>query len=242
MALISGGKDSIYSIMKLLEEGHQLICLLHMAPYNNKEIDSYMFQSVGSEVIPYIAKCLDKPLFESTIKGKSVNIELSYTKTDNDEIEDMYELFKEALDKYPDIEAVSSGAILSTYQKNRVENICKRLNLKSLAPLWNKKVEDIIEEISEKGVKAMIVRVCSMGLNHKHIGKYINDTKDYLLQNSTMFNCAGEGGEFETIVTDCPIYKYSIQTETEIITESNDDLSPVLRVKFNNIKLIEKHN
>lgn len=38
--------------------------------------------------------------------------------------------------KHPDIEGVSSGAIASTYQKKRVEDVCSRLGLKSLAYLW----------------------------------------------------------------------------------------------------------
>lgn len=34
------------------------------------------------------------------------------------------------------MEAVASGAVLSTYQRTRVESVCGRLGLQSLAFLW----------------------------------------------------------------------------------------------------------
>lgn len=34
------------------------------------------------------------------------------------------------------MEAVASGAVLSTYQRTRVESVCDRLGLQSLAFLW----------------------------------------------------------------------------------------------------------
>jgi hypothetical protein len=34
------------------------------------------------------------------------------------------------------VDAVASGAVLSTYQRTRVESVCERLGLQSLAFLW----------------------------------------------------------------------------------------------------------
>ena len=78
LALISGGKDSVFNILKCIEEGHELVALVNLHPkgktlieryaYLNyavvgTETDSYMYQSVGSENIEKLAECLDKPLF-----------------------------------------------------------------------------------------------------------------------------------------------------------------------------------
>lgn len=49
-------------------------------------------------------------------KGKS------YEPTDNDEVEDLYELLREIKDK-ENIKGVACGAILSDYQRVRVENV-----------------------------------------------------------------------------------------------------------------------
>ena len=139
VALVSGGKDSIYSIHKLVAQGHQLLCLANLTtPKKFLELDSYMYQSVATESTLLIAQCLEKPIIQRTINRKAVNIELDYQPTEDDEVEDLFLLLKEVKEKFPEVEAVSSGAIHSTYQKNRVENVCGRLGLKSLAPLWKR--------------------------------------------------------------------------------------------------------
>ena len=53
VALLSGGKDSVFTIMKLLNSGeHELVCLANLFPPQEvHELDSYMYQSVGSEMI-----------------------------------------------------------------------------------------------------------------------------------------------------------------------------------------------
>ena len=47
---------------------------------------------------------------------------MEYEVNENDEVEDLFDLIKEAKEKFQ-IEAVSSGAIFSSYQKKRVENM-----------------------------------------------------------------------------------------------------------------------
>lgn len=46
----------------------------------------------------------------------------TYEPTENDEVEDLFMLLQEVKDNI-DIEAVSVGAILSDYQRVRVENV-----------------------------------------------------------------------------------------------------------------------
>lgn len=44
VGLISGGKDSILSIIRMLEVGHRLICVANLTPENKyEELDSYMY-------------------------------------------------------------------------------------------------------------------------------------------------------------------------------------------------------
>ena len=112
--LISGGKDSIYSLIQCIKNGHKLIAVGHLTPEKiegDYELDSYMYQSVGSELCSSIAECLDVPYIEKKIKGKPINKDLNYNETKNDEVEDLFELINEAILKYPEINAVSSGAI-----------------------------------------------------------------------------------------------------------------------------------
>lgn len=44
-----------------------------------------------------MAECIGKPLYSRELVGSSVNQDLEYIPTENDEIEDLYELLKEIL-------------------------------------------------------------------------------------------------------------------------------------------------
>ncbi len=45
------------------------------------------------------------------------------------QVEDLFELLASVLVRFPDVDAVSCGAILSNYQRLRVEHCCRRLGL-----------------------------------------------------------------------------------------------------------------
>lgn len=123
VALISGGKDSTYNMMQCIAAGHKIVALANIAPKTNKEIDSYMYQSVGHEAIGFIAESMELPLYKSLTSGKSNQIGKTYEPVDcNDEVEDLYNLLKSIKEEI-DYDGVSVGAILSDYQRIRVENV-----------------------------------------------------------------------------------------------------------------------
>ena len=59
------------------------------------------------------------------------------------------------------------------------------------------------------GIEAKLIKTCSMGLNEAHLGKTIEELypKFVELKNEYGFNMCGEGGEYETAVLDCPLFK-----------------------------------
>lgn len=73
---------------------------------------------------------------------------LSYRTTPGDEVEDMFILLNEVKRQIPSVSAVSTGAIASDYQRLRVESICSRLGLVSLAYLWKQDQSLLIEEMA----------------------------------------------------------------------------------------------
>lgn len=103
IALISGGKDSIYNIIQCINNGHQVVCLGHIARPEDKggkfltqiEMDCYMYQTVGSEVIDAIAQCLQLPIYKKTLSLKPVNLNMEYEETSNDEVEDLFVLIRD---------------------------------------------------------------------------------------------------------------------------------------------------
>ena len=65
IGLISGGKDSIYNLIECTKQGHDIVCVGHLArPAETGEMDSYMYQTVGSEMADAIAECLGLPLIK----------------------------------------------------------------------------------------------------------------------------------------------------------------------------------
>ena len=56
---------------------------------------------------------------------------------------------------------------------------------------------------------AKIVKTCSMGLKQEHLGKSISELHSSFRQfhDQFGFNICGEGGEYESVVLDCPLFK-----------------------------------
>jgi len=90
-------------------------------------LDSWCFQTVGHNVISAIAECMDVPLFIGELHGSSVQTSLEYDdnkkNSEEDEVENLYNLLKRVKEEMPQVTAVSCGAIFSDYQRNRVENV-----------------------------------------------------------------------------------------------------------------------
>lgn len=223
VGLVSGGKDSIYSICKLIDQGHRLVALVHMAS-TEEYSDSYMYQTVGSEVAILLGQCLGVPFFAFKTACKTVNKKLGYEESAGDEVEDLFKALQSVKDKI-DYAGVSSGAILSTYQKNRVENVCKRLKLVSLAPLWNCNQRDLLSEMISYGITARIVKVASSALEKACLNMSLEEIKKYMdLKNYKYeMNYCGEGGEYETLVTDCKHFVKNIVFESSEVLSHPDE-------------------
>ena len=98
--------------------GHKLVCVANLHPAIKKagETDSYMYQTVGVELTPLIAECLQVPIVRKEIRGSALNQGMYYEKENNgDEVEDLYDLLAEVKARYPDVQAVATGAIFSNY-------------------------------------------------------------------------------------------------------------------------------
>ena len=69
-ALVSGGKDSTFSIYKCVKEGHKIVALAHLAPAEGQEeMDSYMYQTVGHNVVRSLETALGVKLYQGSTSG-----------------------------------------------------------------------------------------------------------------------------------------------------------------------------
>jgi diphthine-ammonia ligase len=232
LALISGGKDSIFNILHCIANGHEVVAVGNLFPpadAASEEMDSFMYQTVGSSVVPLIAECICLPLYQSALSGNNnaINTSNIYETTDEDEVEDLYRLISLVKDR-ENIHGVAVGAILSTYQRVRVEHACKRLGLKVYAYLWQQDQLKIMKSLVACKFDIRMVKVAGMGLNAKFLMQPITDEViEHLrsFQEEYGTHPAGEGGEFETLVFDCPIFRRKLDIK-------HYDIEVVSRCKF----------
>ncbi len=193
-ALTSGGKDSIYAIQLAIREGHEIIDLVTIEPDRD---DSYMFHSANIHMVDLISRSAGIPLTTQTTLGEKEK-----------ELEDL-----EMALGHLDVEGVVVGAIESEYQASRVRRICNTLGIEMVAPLWHVEPELLIRDMI-RVMDIMIVHVSAMGLDEEWLGRTIDDTViDALIDLNRRYgiHICGEGGEYETLVLDAPLYRSRIE-------------------------------
>jgi len=200
-ALISGGKDSFLAMHKCIEEGHKIECILNM---HSKNPDSWMFHSINQEFVKYQASAAGIPIITRITGGEK-----------EEELGELKELILEAKAKY-DVKGISSGAIASSYQRERIRKICDELDLKSLTPLWGMEQENVIREIIKNRFEVIIIKVSAEGFDKEWLGRIIDkecldDLR--LLNKKYRINIAGEGGEYESFVTFAPFFRKRLVIE-----------------------------
>ncbi|XP_030855586.1 diphthine--ammonia ligase [Strongylocentrotus purpuratus] len=242
VALVSGGKDSCFNMMQCVAEGHDLVALANLYPQEVDELDSYMFQTVGHHAIDLYSQAMALPLYRAAIKGGSREQGRDYQPTEGDEVEDLFLLLKKIKDEMQ-VEGVSVGAILSNYQRVRVENVCGRLGLISLAYLWRRDQSELLQEMIHANVHAILIKVAALGLKEKHLGKTIAEIRPYMETMKTKYhlNVCGEGGEYETFTLDCPLFVKKIVIDSyDVVKDDDDDVAPVFYIHFGKMHLADK--
>lgn len=169
-------------MIKCVEAGHEIVALANLhPPPDTEELDSYMYQSVGHDAIEAYAAAMALPLYRAPITGTPRNVDFAYVPTEADEVEDLYELLGQVKRDHPDLGGVSSGAILSSYQKNRVECVCARLGLESLAYLWQAEQRSLLQSMIDAHLHAIIIKVAVYGLDNGDLGKSLSELQPKLL-------------------------------------------------------------
>lgn len=201
--LFSGGKDSTFAAYLEKKQGHELTCLISLFSENQ---ESYMFHTPNIKLVEKQAELMQLPILIDTTKGEKEK-----------ELVDLEKVIKKAKEKYH-IQGIVTGALHSDYQASRIQKICDELNLKCLNPLWHKDEIQYLEELLKNKFKIMIVGVFAFPLDKTWLGKtidkdFINKAKE--LKEKYKIHPAGEGGEFETLVIDCPLFKKPLNIKSQ---------------------------
>ncbi|KYC52236.1 MAG: ATP-binding region [Candidatus Methanofastidiosum methylothiophilum] len=224
LSLFSGGKDSLYATYLAMREGHEVVCLLSL---ESERDDSYMFHVPNISLTSFQAKVIGIPLVRKSVKGEKEK-----------EVRELEDIIGEFV-KNKEIDGIITGAIESNYQRERIQKIADHYGIFHYAPLWKRDTKEYMEELINNGFKIVIVSVSALGLDESFLGKVIDEEileKLKFLNKKYGVHIAGEGGEYETFVTDCPIFKKKLIIEKSRIKIEN--LNGILLI--DSIKLEDK--
>ena len=303
IALISGGKDSLYSILHCLRNGHEVVALGNLHPPSptssvkgaeertgtgkadfvgeeGDDIDSFMYQTIGHSIVPLYEEALGIPLYRRAITGRAVNAEREYSNVNpdatgegegedgEDETESLFYLLRDIMKEHPTANAVSAGAILSTYQRTRIENVAGRLGLTPLAWLWmypylpppverahdpSSAVTGLLDDMAAVGCEARVIKVASAGLDSAdvlwgdlagkdgRVRRTLVRIMGRFLTEGVEAAVLGEGGEYESLALDGPgfLWKKRIELgETRTVVAEGG----VASLRFKGAKCVEKES
>ncbi|SFF98861.1 metal-binding-domain/4Fe-4S-binding-domain containing ABC transporter, ATP-binding protein [Halopelagius inordinatus] len=217
VSLFSGGKDSAWALYRALEEGLNVTRLLTVHPSE----DSFMYhvpathltslaaESVGIEHVEVYPEDFDAPnADDATAQGDA-------------ELEPL-EAALEELRAELELAGITAGAIESEYQTSRIRGMCDRLGIDLFAPLWQEDPRELGEAMLDAGFEITILQVAADGLDESWVGRTLDAAAlDELteLHEEYGVHVLGEGGEFETFVTDGPHMSRPVELEYETVWE-----------------------
>ncbi|RZN56808.1 MAG: ATP pyrophosphatase [Candidatus Methanomethylicota archaeon] len=110
------------------------------------------------------------------------------------------------------IDTLVSGDVFIEDHVKWLENICKKLNISIIEPIFHRSSLDILKEMMEEKFKAMIICIDNNILSEEWLGFILSkDTLDYFLSKNRNIDPLGENGEYHTLVLECPLYKNPVK-------------------------------
>ena len=199
-ALVSGGKDSVYSAYLADGQGLEVDELLTIAP---EDPDSFLFHTPNVGLVRWIAEAWGKRHRTVPVRGTG-----EFAET---------EALRDALGGSR--EPVVAGAIASAYQWSRLQKLTFELGRPLYTPLWGKEAGRVVREEISAGLDIRIVQVAAEPLGPELVGQRLDLPKLVELERLSAevrpIQVAGEGGEYETLVVDAPFFRSKLVLEGE---------------------------
>ncbi|MFB6124615.1 MAG: diphthine--ammonia ligase [Halanaeroarchaeum sp.] len=215
VSLFSGGKDSSWALYRALETGLDVGRLITVHP----EEDAYMYHVPATELAALAAESIGVPLLEVEQSGAEG---ADSGERGDAEVEPLEDALRELAPDLGGIAGVTAGAVESEFQTDRIRAMCDHLDADLYAPLWHEDPVELAESMLAAGFEIRIVQVAAAGLDESWLGRTLD--RDALadlqaLHEEYGVHVLGEGGEYETLVTDGPHMDHPIDIETETVWE-----------------------
>ncbi len=188
-ALLSSGKDSVYAMHRMRQQGYSIACC---GTVHSQNPDSYMYHTPLTHAAALQAEAMGLPCLTVDTEGEK-----------EEEVGALRTLLIRAKDTY-NIDGVVGGALYSEYQRSRIADVCEELGLELHAPLWHMGQEKEVREVLAAGFTFVLTKVAAEGLDKGWLGRPITEKDIDVLSGKLGLNVAGEGGEYESLVLDGP--------------------------------------
>lgn len=209
-SLFSGGKDSTFALYMAKQCGYHVSCLISI---HSRNPYSYMFHTPSILRVRQQAAVLEIPLVFYETQGEKEK-----------ELTDLEAAIQSARTQYG-IEGIITGAIESTYQASRIQRICNVLDIECFNPLWQKDQFELLDDLIHNAFEVVITAAAAYPLDASWLGRTID--REFIrlikpLHEKYRINPAGEGGEFETFVLNCPMFKKGLRIVNSTIRSSEN--------------------
>ena len=217
VSLFSGGKDSSWALYRALGEGLNVTRLLTVHP----EGDSYMYHTPATRLTALVAESVGIELVEVDPGDLDAADTRDSGAQGDAELEPLEAALRELQSKV-DLAGVTAGAVESEFQTNRIQAMCDRLGIDLFAPLWQEDPRELADAMLDAGFEILIVQVAAHGLDESWLGRTLDEAALAELEELNAeygVHLLGEGGEFETLVTDAPHMSRPLELAYETVWE-----------------------
>ncbi len=211
-SLYSGGKDSNYAIFEMSQRGYEVACLISIETMNT---DSLLFHFPNIRFTSILAEAINLPIRRFQSNSSKLGDEILALENALVNVRDEFE-----------IQGVVHGGISSNFQKRNFGTICKKLGLTVFSPLWKLDPSKYLHKMIDQKFKIVIVGVSALGLEREWLGTLLDHDNVKKLESLSLrygFNLNFEGGEAETIVVDCPLYKKKFRIKEGLVKWFGDN-------------------
>lgn len=222
--MYSGGKDSTMALKYAIDKGWEIEALISVKP---KSTESFLYQYATVEWTKLSSEALDIPLIH--IRSEKIG-----PMEEADELENVFKNLK--------VDAIVVGGVgLQKTQIREWKRVAEKFGIDVIVPYQSLKSEELLDEEIKSGFDIRITDVATDGLGPEWLGKKLDkeSVKELKrLANEFGFDPVGEGGSFNTLVTDGPIFNKRIEVIDSKKVWDNKTYSGYLEI--NEAKLVPK--
>lgn len=192
----SGGKDSAYTLHKLLSEDNYSIESLFTTL--SEEYQRVNFHAIPTNLLEAQAEVIGIPIYKAFISK-------------NESIDEYAKKLEPHLLEYKkmDIKTIAYGDIyLEDLRDFRIKCL-DEIGMDSIYPIWKTNTTENIIDFVNLGFKAILTCVDTNVLDKSFAGREIDE--QFIKDLPAGVDPCGENGEFHTFVYDGPIFKYPIK-------------------------------